>query len=96
MNIVNVIYHVKPGQREAFYQAICDAKIEDATRHEKGLIRYEFFSSLENSEDLLLWEVWENDEVQAHHKDTPHYAQLTELKKTYLNSAEIHLYHPAE
>ena len=39
----NVTYHCKSGQREAFYQALCDLGIRANSLKEEGNLKYDYF-----------------------------------------------------
>lgn len=54
----NVTYHCKSGQREAFYQALCDLGIRANSLKEEGNLKYDYFLAAEAPEDLLLVESW--------------------------------------
>ena len=50
----NVTYHCKSGQREAFYQALCDLGIRANSLKEEGNLKYDYFLAAEAPDDLLL------------------------------------------
>ena len=58
----NVTYHCKSGQREAFYQALCDLGIRANSLKEEGNLKYDYFLAAEAPEDLLLVESWTTPE----------------------------------
>ena len=43
-----VTYHCKKGQREAFYQALCELGVREYSRGEYGNIRYDYFFAAEH------------------------------------------------
>ena len=63
MIILNVIYKAKEGQRQALYEALTPKA--EYFRREKGNIRYDYFNSCANENDLLLLEWWESAEALA-------------------------------
>ena len=65
----NVTYHCKSGQREAFYQALCDLGIRANSLKEEGNLKYDYFLAAEAPEDLLLVESWTTPELQQAHGD---------------------------
>ena len=73
----NVTYHCKSGQREAFYQALCDLGIRANSL--KG----------EAPDDLLLVESWTTLELQQAHCQTEIFGRLQELKAQYCDSVQI-------
>ena len=48
----NVTYHCKSGQREAFYQALCDLGIRANSLKEEGNLKYDYFLAAEAPDDL--------------------------------------------
>ena len=63
----NVTYHCKSGQREAFYQALCDLGIRANSLKEEGNLKYDYFLAAEAPDDLLLVESWTTPELQQAH-----------------------------
>ena len=43
----NVTYHCRPGQREAFYQALCDLGVRANSLKEEGNLKYDYFFAAE-------------------------------------------------
>ena len=85
----NVTYHCKPGQREAFYQAICELGVGENSRREEGNCRYDYYFAAAAADDLLLVETWTTPELQQAHCRTGIFASLQELKARYCDSVEI-------
>ena len=50
----NVTYHCKPGQRDAFYKALCDLGIRENSIHEEGNLKYDYFFDAQDPDALLL------------------------------------------
>ena len=72
----NVTYHCKSGQREAFYQALCDLK-------------YDYFLAAEAPDDLLLVESWTTPALQQAHCQTEIFGKLQALKAEFCDSVHI-------
>ena len=51
----NVTYHCKSGQREAFYQALCDLGIRANSLKEEGNLKYDYFLAAEAPELVRRW-----------------------------------------
>jgi len=85
----NVTYHCKPGQRESFYQALCDLGVRENSIHEDGNLKYDYFFAAEAPDDLLLVETWTEPVFQEAHAQTEIFAQVQVLKKQYCASVEI-------
>lgn len=89
MIVINVLYTVKPGQREAFYALINSLGIAEASRKEPGNFRYDYFYSADHPDQLLLFEQWQDNEALTRHAQTPHFAKLQGLKAEWLDHTEI-------
>lgn len=85
----NVIYHCKPGQREAFYQALCDLGIRDNSMQEAGNLGYDYFFDAQDPDALLLVERWTELEMQQLHCQTPVFAGLQALKARFCEDVSI-------
>lgn len=90
MNIVLCVSNkAKPGMREAFLQEIESLEIQQKVEREEGCIRYEYYRSVQDEDELLLVEKWESEEHQAEHVKQPHMAALRELKEQYVVSTHV-------
>ena len=85
----NVTYHCKPGQRESFYQALCDLGVRENSIHEDGNLKYDYFFAAENPDDLLLVESWTEPALQEAHCQTEIFAKLQEIRPKYCDSVQI-------
>ena len=83
MLTLNVTYRCKPGQREAFYEALCELGTRRIANNERGNICYDYYFGAELSDDLFLLECWEDDSALDEHKQTASFAKLQELKAQY-------------
>jgi quinol monooxygenase YgiN len=82
MEKVQLKYIMKPGTKEKFIEEIYSLEIPQKTRKENGCISYEFYTSCDKDEILLI-EKWENKEALSNHIETPHLKKLRELKEIY-------------
>jgi quinol monooxygenase YgiN len=85
----NVTYHCKPGQREAFYRALCDLGIRANSLQEEGNRGYHYYFAAEDPDALLLVETWTEPRLQEAHCQTPIFAQLKSLKAQYADHVSI-------
>lgn len=85
----NVTYHCKPGQREAFYRALCDLGIRANSVGEEGNLKYDYFFAAEDADALLLVETWTEPALQQAHCQTALFAKLQEIKVQYCESVSI-------
>lgn len=75
--------------REAFIERMKAEGILDAIRHEKGCVKYDYYLSAEDENQLLLLEQWETKEHQQIHIDQPHMDKMREFKNDYILSTVI-------
>lgn len=76
----NVTYHVKPGQRETFYNQLCQLGIRENSIREAGNLKYDYFFDAQDADALLLVESWTSPELQQLHCETELFAALQALK----------------
>ena len=84
MIVLNVTYKCKPDMREEFLEMIYTEGIDVASRAEEGNIKYDYYTPVDNSDDLLLVEKWRDAEALAAHGKQEHFARLGELKKEFV------------
>ena len=84
-----VRYLAKPGCRETFLRQLTTEGIVDAIRREDGCLRYDYFLSVQNADEILLVEQWQTEEQQQAHLRTPHMDQLRQLKSEYVADARL-------
>ena len=89
MLIWNVTYHCKPGQRDAFFQALCQLGVRNNSIHEEGNLKYDYFFDAQNTDALLLVESWTSPELQQVHCETEIFAQLQALKAQFCDNVHI-------
>ena len=85
----NVTYHCKPGQRDAFFQALCQLGVRNNSIHEEGNLKYDYFFDAQNTDALLLVESWTSPELQQVHCETEIFAQLQALKAQFCDNFHI-------
>ena len=89
MYTIYVVFNCLPGKREAFVQRVKQEGIVDAVRAENGCIRYDYYYSEKDPNELLLVEAWESKEHQQIHLDQPHMVQLRALKDDYIETTTL-------
>ncbi len=92
MYTIYVVFNCLPGKREAFVQRVKAEGIVDAVRAENGCIRYDYYFSEKDPNELLLVEAWESKEHQQIHLDQPHMLQLRALKDDYIETTTLKEY----
>ena len=86
MYTIYVKFDCLPKKREAFIQKVKDTGILDAIRKEEGCLKYEYYLSEKDPNELLLIEQWETKEHQQVHISQPHMAKLREFKADYITN----------
>lgn len=89
---VQVKYHLNKGTRDEFYRRFRDNNIREFSRSEEGNLEYDIYFALDDENTVCLFEKWRDEEAQSKHRETLHYAILSELKAKYVNKVEIQRY----
>ena len=77
---LSVNYFAKPGRREEFLRRIVEGGILAAIRAEEGCLRYDYYLSCQNEEEILLLEEWDTAEHQRVHMEQDHMKRLRVIK----------------
>ena len=89
MYTIYVDFKCYSGKREAFVERVKAEGIVDEVRKEAGCIRYDYYFSEKNPDELLLIEAWETNEHQKVHLTQPHMDKLRSLKEDYIESTTL-------
>ena len=89
MIVLNVTYKCKPDMREEFYEAILTEGLDVACRNDDGNIKYDYYTPLDGSDELLLLEKWRDAKALEEHLAKPHLKRLGELKNEFVNDTVI-------
>ncbi|MBE6688297.1 MAG: antibiotic biosynthesis monooxygenase [Ruminococcaceae bacterium] len=89
MYTIYVVFKSFPGKREAFIEKLHSENIVDAVRKEDGCIRYDYYYSEKDPNEILLIEAWESKQHQQTHIEQPHMARLREIKKDYIETSNL-------
>ncbi|MBP3240504.1 MAG: antibiotic biosynthesis monooxygenase [Oribacterium sp.] len=92
MKILNVTYKCKTGKREAFLEAIQKEGIDSASRSEAGNMKYEYYFSADNNDELFLVEKWKDADAITFHFSQAHFKRLGELKAEFVLDTIIEKY----
>ncbi|WP_297210381.1 putative quinol monooxygenase [uncultured Flavonifractor sp.] len=84
MVTIAVQYRLKPGEREKLLQFVMDNVIN--TRKEKGNLYYVHYPSIENDQDMFVFECWETEEDVNRHNSAPHFLEFAMKRKPMLES----------
>ena len=89
MYTIYVKFDCYPEKREAFVEAVKKEGILSAILAEDGCIRYEYYFSEADENELLLVEAWESKRHQQIHIEQPHMARLREIKDDYIKTTTL-------
>ena len=89
MYTIYVVFKSFDGKREAFVERAKAEGIVDEIRKENGCIRYDYYYSEKDPNEILLIEEWESKEHQQIHIEQPHMARLREFKNDYIESTKL-------
>ena len=84
-----VRYTANEGCREKFLREAVEQGVVSAIRAEEGCVRYDYYLSVQDENEILLIEQWESDAHLRVHMQQPHMAQLRELKEKYVADTVI-------
>ena len=95
MYTIYVKFTCLPQKREAFIERMKAEGILDAIRAEDGCIKYDYYLSERDPEEILLVEQWKTKAHQQAHLTQSHMAQMREFKgdyimTTFLGEIELH------
>ena len=83
---IYVQFKCYPNKREAFVDAVKKEGILSAIRAEDGCLRYDYYFSDSDENEILLIEAWESKAHQQVHMTQPHMARLQQMKGDYIES----------
>ncbi|MBQ1263945.1 MAG: antibiotic biosynthesis monooxygenase [Oscillospiraceae bacterium] len=89
MYTISVTFTCLPSMREAFIARVKQDGILDAIRAENGCVKYDYYLSEKDANELLLIEQWETKAHQQAHLETPHMAQLRAFKADYISNTDL-------
>lgn len=84
MYTIYVKFECLPQKREAFIQKMKETGVLDAIRAEDGCIKYDYYLSEKDPEEILLIEQWASKQHQQVHMTQPHMAQMKTFKGDYI------------
>ena len=89
MYTIYVKFTCLSDKRAAFIQKVKETGVLDAIRAEDGCIRYDYYLSEKDPNELLLIEQWESKKHQQVHIDQPHMATLRSFKGDYITDTVL-------
>ena len=92
MLVFHVTFKCKPEMREEFLEMIMTEGVDVGARAEEGNLQYDFFTSVDDDNVLLLIEKYVDADAVAAHVRQPHTARLVGLKERYVADMAIEKY----
>lgn len=89
MYTIYVFFKCIDGKREDFVKRVREEGILDEVLKEDGCIRYDYYFSEKDPNEILLLEAWVSKDHQQAHIQTPHMARLREIKGDYVISTTL-------
>ena len=89
MYTIYVKYECLPGKREGFIERAKQTGILSAIRAEDGCIKYDYYLSEKDPQELLVVEQWESKAHQQVHIEQPHMVQMRSFKDDYIAKTTI-------
>ncbi len=89
MYTIYVKFKCLPHKREAFIQKVKETGVLEAIRAEDGCIRYDYYLSEKDADELLLIEQWETQMHQQIHIEQPHMDVLRSFKGDYITNTVL-------
>lgn len=89
MYTIYVNFKCLPNKRETFINKVKETGILAAIRSEDGCIRYDYYLSEKDPNELLLIEQWETKQHQQIHIEQPHMDTLRSFKGDYITNTVL-------
>lgn len=89
MYTIYVKFDCIENKREAFIEKMRATGVLDAIRQENGCIKYDYYLSEKNANELLLIEQWETKEHQQIHVSQPHMDLMRSFKNDYITNTVL-------
>ena len=89
MYTIYVKFTCLPNKRAAFIERVKAEGVLEAIRAEDGCIRYDYYLSEKDENELLLIEQWESPRHQQVHLEQPHMVQLRSFKGEYITDTVL-------
>jgi quinol monooxygenase YgiN len=78
--------------RDEFLEAIISEGIDVACRAEAGNIKYDYYMSTDNDDEMLLVEKWRDADAVTTHGQQAHFKRLGEIKDEFVEETIIEKY----
>jgi len=89
MYTIYVKFDCVSGKREAFIEKMKSEGILEAIRAEDGCLKYDYYLSEKDPDEILLIEQWESKEHQQIHIAQPHMDSMRRFKDDYILNTKL-------
>ncbi len=89
MYTIYVKFECLPDKRAPFIKKVKESGVLDAIRAEDGCIRYDYYLSEKDPNELLLIEQWVSKQHQQIHIKQPHMDKLRSFKGDYITNTVL-------
>ena len=89
MYTIYVKFTCLPEKRAAFIRKVKETGVLEAIRGEDGCIRYDYYLSEKDPNELLLIEQWESKTLQQVHLAQPHMDAMRTFKDDYVAATAL-------
>ena len=84
MYSIYVKFDCYENKRDAFIKKVKETGVLDAIRNEDGCIKYDYYLSEKDNNEILLIEQWSSKQHQQIHLTQPHMDTLRSFKDEYI------------
>lgn len=88
--VVAVRYRLKPGKRDELLSFVMDNVVN--TRNEPGNLAYSHYPSIEDEQEMFVYELWEEQKNLDDHISMPHDIEFAHRRKPLLEWWEAQIY----
>ncbi len=86
MYTIYVKFDCYENKREEFIKKVKETGVLDAIRGEDGCIKYDYYLSEKDPDEILLIEQWASKQHQQIHLQQPHMDTLRSFKNDYISN----------
>ncbi len=86
--LILLTYTLKPGCRDAFFDAVHQLGMPKVVQQEEGCLRYDYYTNPDNPDQVLLIEEWASKPHQQAHMETPHMKAFLSIKPDFVLASD--------
>ncbi|MCM1363734.1 MAG: antibiotic biosynthesis monooxygenase [Faecalibacterium sp.] len=81
--VINIYYIGTNGSARKFAEEMLASGVVDEIRAEEGNLKYDYFFPMNDSETVLLIDIWKNQQALDVHHSSPMMEKITKLREKY-------------